>query len=115
MITILNTTGRSLLSHTNLVIHNFPFFKEELTTISNDQVKHMFKETTATVIVVKDVVVGARAHADNPNADVYVLTKDTHCVTLLVKGLNGIKETTTATTATTEDYVMCSSEMINWK
>ena len=110
MITIFNTTGRSLLSHTNLVIHNFPFFKEELTTISNDQVKDAFKETTATVIVVKDVVVGARA--DNPNADIYVLTKDTHCVTLLVKGVNGIKETTTVTT---EDYVMCSSEMITWK
>ena len=109
MITIFNTTGRSLLSHTNLVIHNFPFFKEELITLSNDQVKHVFKETTATVIVVKDVVVGARAHADNPNADIYVLTKDTHCVTLLV---NGIKETTTVTT---EDYVMCSSEMITWK
>ncbi len=112
MITIFNTTGRSLLSHTNLVIHNFPFFKEELITLSNDQVKHVFKETTATVIVVKDVVVGARAHADNPNADIYVLTKDTHCVTLLVKGVNGIKETTTVTT---EDYVMCSSEMITWK
>lgn len=113
MITVFNTTGRPLHSYkSDMIVHNLPFFKEELRTITKDDVKDVFKGTTATVIVVNSKAIAVRAHVDNPNADIYLLVPTKHCLTLEFKGTNGIKETTTEVI---EDHVMCSSEMINWK
>lgn len=112
MITIINTTNRSVMNTqtSSLVIHNFPFFKETLMDVTPSMVKEVFKGMKATVIIVKDNIVATRAHTDNPDADIYVLAKGTHCVTLAFKGTNGIVQQVEETTV----YNMCPSEMINF-
>lgn len=110
MITIVNTTERPLLGTSNLIIHNFPFFKENMMVVTPAMVKDVFKDMSATVIVVKDRMVATKAHMDNPAADIYILAKGTHCVTLAFKGTNGIKEEV----GKVETYTMCPSEMINF-
>lgn len=111
MITIVNTTGRTLQDHNNLIVNSFPFFKEVMVTITPEQVKDAFKEITVSVIIVKDRALAIKAHVDNPDADIYVLAKNSYCVTLAFKGLNGIKEEVEQVSA----YSLCPSEMINFK
>lgn len=111
MITVINTTDRPLLDNSSLIIHNFPFFKETMMVVTPTMVKDVFKGMNATVIVVKDHMVAAKAHMDNKAADIYVLAKNTHCVTLVHKGTNGIE----TSVEKVEEYVMCPSEMINFK
>lgn len=110
MITIVNTTERPLLDMSTLIIHNFPFFKEVMVEVKPTMIKDVFKEMNATVIVVKDKVVAAKAHIDNPSADIYILAKGTYCVTLAFKGTNGIKEEVEQV----QTYSVCPSEMINF-
>lgn len=111
MNTVINTTNRSLNDNKELIVHNFGFFKEVMISLTNTQVSSAFKGMNATVIVVKDKAIAVRAHMDNPKADIYVLSRNTQCVTLAFKGTEGIS----TITETTEEYVLCSSEMINWK
>lgn len=111
MITIVNTTGRPLLDMSTLIIHNFPFFKEVMVEVKPADIKDAFKEMSASVILVKDKVIAAKAHVDNPSADIYILAKGTYCVTLAFKGLDGIKEEVEQVSA----YSLCPSEMINFK
>ena len=111
MITLTNATGRSLFMSKELVIHNFPMFKENMVEVTLATMKDAFKSMNATVILVKDYMVAAKAHIDNPAADIYVLEKNKFCVTCAFKGTNGIKEDNLET----EVFLLCPSEMITWK
>lgn len=111
MITLINTTGRSLQDTTSLIVNSFPFFKEVMVEVTPAMVKDAFKGMSASVIVVKDRALAIKAHVDNPDADIYVLAKNSYCVTLAFKGLNGIKEEVEQVSA----YSLCPSEMINFK
>lgn len=111
MITIVNTTNRPLMDDKELIIHNFPFFKEVMIDINPISIRTTFKEFTVAVIIVKDNMIAAKARVDNPAADIYVLAKNTQCVTLVFKGTNGIQQEVESV----EAYSVCPSEMINFK
>lgn len=111
MIKLVNTTGRNLFLSKELVIHNFPMFKENMVEVNTTNIKDVFKSIDATVILVKDHMVAAKAHVDNKSADIYVLEKDKFCVTLAFKGTNGIQEEVMEV----EAFNMCPSEMIDFK
>lgn len=111
MITIVNTTNRPLMDNKELIIHNFPFFKEVALDITPITIRTAFKELKVAVIIVKDNMVATKAHVDNPAADIYVLAKNTQCVTLVFKGTNGIQQEVESV----EVYSICPSEMINFK
>lgn len=79
--------------------------------INPTSIRTAFKELTVAVIIVKDNMIAAKAHVDNPAADIYVLAKDTQYVTLAFKGTIGIVKEVEKV----GEYVMCPSEMINFK
>ena len=109
MITVYNTTDRSLLDLHKLIVHNIPFFKEVMLTVTSLMVKDIFKTLDkADVIIVKDAMIAAKAHVDNPSATIYILAKNTHCVTLAFKGN---KE---EVKVVKEGYYLCPSEMIDF-
>lgn len=111
MIKLINTTGRNLFMSETLIIHTFPIFKEEMVEVNLSNIKDVFKNMDATVILVKDKVIAVKAHVDNPRADIYILGNNKHCVSLAFKGTNGIVEDSIKV----EPYIACVTETIDFK